>query len=83
MKVAGTLMLACIILGIFQSVAAALAVALILMLVWGAIFRPRETYGFLAFGLVMQLLEHHAGLCVAVAGVIVAAALIADRPSPP
>ena len=83
MKIAGTLFVACIILGIMQSVAAALAIALILMLVWGAIFRPRETYGFLMFGLMMQLLEHHAGLCISAAGVVAALAFIADRPSPP
>ena len=83
MKIAGTLFAACIILAILQSVVTALAIALILMLLWGVYFRPQETFGFLMFGLIVQLFEHHAAMCIAVTGVVVAVALAADRPAPP
>lgn len=76
-------MVACIILSVVRSVVIAVVVALAIMLLWGMFFRPRETFGLLMFGLMMQLLEQHAGACIAAASCLLCVGIIADRRSPP
>ena len=83
MKAAGILFTAFVILSVVQSVVAALVIALLITLLWGVLSRPRETFGFLMFGVVMNLFEHHAGACIAVVGCLMVAAVIAGPPAPP
>ena len=83
MKAAGILFTAVVILSIAQSAVAALVIVLLLTLLWGVLFRPRETFGFLMFGVIMNLFEHHAGACIAVIGCLMVAAVIAGPPAPP
>lgn len=65
-----TLLLACLILSALRFAAAALAFALLLLIVWGALCRPRETIGLLAFMLLSNILMTHTAASLAVITVL-------------
>jgi hypothetical protein len=70
-----TFLTACVVLGIAQSLVAALSMALLIFALMGAISHPRETFGF-AFCLGMLILALKAP-AVCAAGLAVIGALIA------
>jgi hypothetical protein len=55
MKIVGQILLACILLAMLQYVVIAALVLLFTGLLWGALFRPQETFGLLALLLVSSL----------------------------
>lgn len=71
-----TFLTACVVLGIAQSLVAALSMALLIFAFMGALSHPRETFGF-AFCLGMLILALHAPTaCAAAFGVIGMAVVI-------
>ena len=74
-----TFLTACVVLGIAQSVTAALGMALLIFALMGAISHPRETFGF-AFCLGMLILALRApAACAAALGLIGVAVAIANQ----
>jgi membrane-bound ClpP family serine protease len=74
-----TFLTACVVLGIAQSLVAALSMALLIFALMGALSHPRETFGF-AFCLGMLILALHAPTaCAAALGVIGIAVVIAGQ----
>lgn len=70
MKELITFLTACVVLGIAQSLVAALSMALLIFAFMGALSHPRETFGF-AFCLGMLILALHAPTaCAAALGII-------------
>jgi hypothetical protein len=74
-----TFLTACVVLGIAQSLVAALSMALLIFALMGAISHPRKTFGF-AFCLGMLILALHAPTaCAAALGVIGIAVVITGQ----
>jgi hypothetical protein len=74
-----TFLTACVVLGIAQSLLAALSMALLIFALMGAISHPRETFGF-AFCLGVLLLALSApAVCAAALGAIGVAVVIAGQ----
>lgn len=74
-----TFLTACVVLGIAQSVTAALGMALLLFALMGAISHPRETFGF-GFCLAVLVLALRApAACAAALGAIGVAVTITSR----
>jgi hypothetical protein len=68
MKIVGQILLACILLALLRYVVIAALVLLFTGLLWGALFRPQETFGLLAMLLVSGLVGGHPVACLVVAG---------------
>ena len=64
MKLLATFFVCCVILAAAQATIAVLAIATLLALMWGAIFRPAQTYGFIATCLVVSLFSRYPGWCM-------------------
>lgn len=70
MKTLTTFLTACVVLGIAQSLVAALSMALLIFALMGAISHPRETFGF-AFCLgVLMLALNAPAMCAAALGAV-------------
>jgi len=79
MKEFMTFLTACVVLGIAQSLVAALSMALLIFAFMGALSHPRETFGF-AFCLGMLILALHAPTaCAAALGTVGLALAITGR----
>lgn len=76
MKWVGWLMAACIAMALLKLAVAVLAIALCILLLWGAINRPSETVALLAILAVISLARSNPVAFFALVGVIFAASLI-------
>lgn len=59
MKLLGQVIVLCLALAALQAVLSLMVVAIVLLLVWGLIFRTRETVGLLLVGLFLSALQAH------------------------
>lgn len=87
MRLAGQIILVCLLVAALQALLAILAVAFVLLLVWGLLFRTRETVGLIAFCLFLEALFAHPFATICVTAVLAGLVLIArmkeaDNPSP-
>jgi hypothetical protein len=64
------LLVACIALTALKFVVIALALALVIVVLWGAFAHPAETLGTLAFFLFARILAMHTAACLAFLGVV-------------
>ena len=86
MRLLGQILLACLLIAVLQGMLAVLAVALVLAILWGLLFRTAETAGFLALLLYLRALELWPALTVGLTVGLVGTFLIArakDVPAPP
>ena len=72
MKIVGQILLACLLVALMQYVVIAAVVVLFLGLLWGALFRPQETFGLLAMLLVSRIVGAHPVACIVVIGGLLA-----------
>jgi hypothetical protein len=79
MQLFGFLLAACIVLTLIRYAMAALFVAFIAMLLWGALTRPRETFGFVSLCLLSSIAKAHPALCIV--GLGLAAIIVAAEPT--
>jgi hypothetical protein len=71
MKLVATFFVCCLILAAAKAAITVLAIAILLALIWGAIFRPAQTYGFLATCLIISLFNRYPGWCLLTTALIV------------
>lgn len=64
MKLSATFFVCCVILAAAKVTFAVLAIATLLILIWGAIFRPAQTFGFIATCLIISLISRYPGWCL-------------------
>jgi len=55
MKLIGVLIVACVVLCAIRALVLGLCLLGALLVIWGAIFRPKETFGLLLFGVIANL----------------------------
>jgi len=80
MKIAGQILLACFLLALLQTVGAGVMALCLLMFLWGAIFRTRETLTTIgALGL-LGLVGNHPVACIVVAGAAFVAVKLGRKP---
>ncbi|OQW74774.1 MAG: hypothetical protein BVN32_12540 [Proteobacteria bacterium ST_bin14] len=79
MKVVGYLLGACVILAIVRAVATVLALSIILVLIIGAICKPRETLAWMAFVLIANLCAAFPFACLTAGALAACAAVIKFR----
>lgn len=80
MKIVGQILLACLLLAALHSILTAAVVAFILMLLWGAMFRPERTLAMVFALLLLGLAAEQPRVFILVAGaVIVLLAIIRQR----
>lgn len=78
MRLAGQIMLVCLLLAALQALIAILTVAFVLLLVWGLLFRTRETVGLIAFCLFLEALFVHPFTTIGIIVLLAAIVLIAN-----
>lgn len=76
MRVMSWLLVACVTIALVKLLIAMLAIALCILLLWGAINRPGEAVAILAILAVMSLARNNPAAIVALIGVIFVACLI-------
>ena len=69
MKLVATLLVCCLVVAAAKASIAILFAACILSLVWGAMFRPAQTFGFIGLCLLSALLQRYPGWCLAMAAI--------------
>ena len=79
MKFVGYFIGACIVLAIVRATAAALVLCIMLAIVIGAICKPRETFGLLAFLLIANLFAAYPLGCIVVGGLVAGVALMTSN----
>ncbi len=82
MKLLVTFFVCCVILAAAKVAIAILAVAILLILIWGAIFRPAQTYGFIATCLIVSLISRYPGWCVVAIVLAILVTAIRAQPAP-
>ena len=81
MQLLGYIVLACLVIAAAQAV---LAILIIMLLIAGLICRPRETFGFLVIGGLLNLLQFYPVATICVGGTLLALVLIVNaKPSLP
>ena len=75
MQLLGYIVLACLVIAAAQAV---LAILIIMLLIAGLICRPRETFGFLVIGGLLNLLQFYPVATICVGGALLAIVLIAN-----
>ena len=76
MRLLGILLVACVVLAAAQAVALALAVLLMVSLIYGLFTAPRETLGFVALLLVLGAFQAQPVACLAVIGLMIMAKVV-------
>lgn len=79
MKIAGQILLACFLLAALQSVVTGVIALCLLMLLWGAIFRTRETLTTIGAFALLGIIGNHPVACIAVAGAAFVAVKLGRR----
>jgi hypothetical protein len=82
MKLFATFFVFCLILAAAKAAIAVLAIAIMLALLWGAIFRPAQTYGFIATCLIVSLFSRYPGWCLILIAMAILGALCRQMPKP-
>lgn len=67
MKLIGQILLVCVLLSVVKALVVLIAVAIVLLLVWGIIYHTPETVGLIALSLLLEGLQVHP---IATVGVI-------------
>ena len=77
MRLLGQILLVCVLISALQALAAVIVITLILVLVWGLIYRTREIAGLLMVSLLIEGLQVHPvvtiGLIILLFGVVLIA----------
>jgi hypothetical protein len=79
MNLLGNILLACLVIAALQGILAVLAVAVVLLILWGLITRPAETIPLLLLFALLQALELWPVATLTVIGCLGGAVLIASR----
>jgi hypothetical protein len=79
MKIAGQILLACFLLAALQSIAAGVMALCLLMLLWGAIFRPRQTLTTIGALMLLGVVGNHPVASIVVAGAAFVAVKLGRR----
>lgn len=74
MKLVATLLVCCLIVAAAKASIAILFAACILSLIWGAMFRPAQTFGFMAACLALAAFERMPGLFIVGSTILLALA---------
>lgn len=80
MKLLATFFACCVILAAAKVTFAVLAIATLLILIWGAIFRPAQTYGFIATCFIVSLLGRYPGWCLLMIGMVILVTALRAQP---
>lgn len=65
MQLIGTLLVACMMLALLRMTIAALLISVCVLLLWGALYHPRETIGFMMVNAALGLMQLHPALSLA------------------
>lgn len=65
------LLVCCLVFAAAKAAVAVLVVAILLVLSWGAIFRPVQTHGFIASCIIVSLFNRYPGWSIAIVGIII------------
>ncbi len=65
MQLIGFLIVACIILALLRMAVAALLIGFCVLILWGALYYPRETIGFMMVSAALGLMQMHPALSLA------------------
>lgn len=76
-------LMACVLLRVASTVVAILFVGLLLLFLWSALFRPRQTFGLLAFLLLANLVEAYPGWTLLLLAALAAMGLAKADPTEP
>jgi hypothetical protein len=79
MKIAGQILLACFLLALLQTIGAGVMALCLLMFLWGAIFRTRETLTTIGALALLGLVGNHPVACIVVAGLAFVAVKLGRR----
>ena len=82
MRLLGYFLLACVLLSLMQAVIAAAVVVYVGLLLWGLIFRPTQTLGFVGLCLFLRAFETHPVATICVIGCLIAIVLKQKRAEP-
>jgi hypothetical protein len=87
MKLFAQILLFCVLLSVIKALMVLVAVAIVLMFVWGTFYRTSETVGLIAFSLLIEALQFHPFVTIGAIMVVCAAVWLApveprDKPSP-
>lgn len=80
MKIAGQILLACILLAVLQTIGAGVMALCLLMFLWGAIFRTRETLTTICALALLGLVGNHPVASIVVAGAAFVAVKLGRKP---
>jgi hypothetical protein len=80
MKLAGQILLACFLLAAFQTIGAGVMALCLLMFLWGAIFRTRETLTTIGALALLGLVGNHPVACIVIAGAAFVAVKLGRKP---
>lgn len=65
MQLIGILLVACVVLALLRLTIAALLISVCILLLWGALYYPRETIGFMMISAALGLMQLHPALSLA------------------
>jgi hypothetical protein len=81
MKFLATFFVCCVIIAAAKATIAVLAITLLIILISGAIFRPAQTYGFIAICLTISLFNRYPGWCLLTIATIVVVSVFRVLPT--
>ena len=84
MKLVGQILLVCVLLSVLKALVAFIAIAIVLLLIWGLLFRTPATVGLISFSLLIEALQLHplvAGVLVVLISCIILIARIKTGPA--
>ena len=79
MKQLGWIITGSVVLAVLQAALGVLLAIGMIMLLWGAYTKPRETFGLLGFLLLTSLLQRHPLACVSLFGLLLVAGAALER----
>jgi hypothetical protein len=77
MRVLGQILLICLVISALQGAVAVLAIAIMLILLWGLFFRTEQTVGLMVLGLLLSALQFHPWITIGALITLAGAVLIA------
>ena len=78
MRLLGQILFVCLVLAALQGLVAVLVIAIVLLLIFGILFKTRETVGLLIFGLLLTVLQVHPWVTIG-AGIVLTCALLIGK----
>ena len=82
MRLLGQILLVALVIAALQGLVAVLVIAIVLLLIWGLLFRTAQTVGLIILGLLLTALQVHPWLTIS-AGLLLAGALLIGRVKDP